>query len=200
MLRWGYRLVRHDLKFVLISGNVVLLDKLATKLTDLPKNYTHYMAIGGHEQMYGWAKARGHVVAAYDVTMCAKYGHLAAVQWMIGEGCDWSNVPMWAAFGGHLHILRWARGAGCPNWNEDYICDYAVRGGNIAVLAWLRQNGCRWGPTTLAAALETGNEEIFRWAIMNGCPTEGLFELLAVKFGAGVATYWEALIGETNLR
>lgn len=196
LLRCGYRLMLRDIKSILICGNVSLLNKVAQKLTDLPKSYSHYLAIGGHVDMYEWMKARGHVVSAYDITMCAKYGHLEAIQWMICEGCDWSNVPMWAAFGGHLHVLKWAKGMGCPNWNEEYICDYAVRGGNIEVLHWLRANGCPWNASVLATALETGNDEIFDWAIDNGCPTDGLGLILSMKYGNSVAAHWEIIVGE----
>ena len=83
-----------------------------------------------------------------------------------------------AAAGGHFEILKWLRSVGYP-WDEkamatgsSAIYSQAAGGGHLEILKWLRSEGCPWDETTAEVADELGYDDVCKWAIDNGCPTE----------------------------
>ena len=85
--------------------------------------------------------------------MAAGSGNLELVQWLRGEGCDWSaGACNGAASAGRLEILQWLRANGCP-WSCN-TCYWAVDNGHVEVLRWARANDCPWTARTRDKAAE----------------------------------------------
>ena len=98
----------------------------------------------------------------------AKYGQLAALQWLRQNGCIWNcGTSSAAARGGHLSILQWAGTNGCE-WDSD-TCSSAARGGHLAVLQWARANGYECTRRTCSAAARGGHLSVLQWLRANGC-------------------------------
>jgi hypothetical protein len=50
----------------------------------------------------------------------ARGGHLAVLQWLRANGCQWDwLVCLFAAKNGHKAVLHWARANGCPEGEPD---------------------------------------------------------------------------------
>lgn len=47
--------------------------------------------------------------------------------------------------------------------------------GNLGMLRWLREpeQRCPWDFLTLVMARQRGHEEVYQWALANGCPGKG---------------------------
>ena len=70
----------------------------------------------------------------------AKYGNLAALQYLHAADCTFSDyICTAAAKNGHLNVLQWCREKGCP-WDE-WTCRYAAENGHLNVLQWCREMG-----------------------------------------------------------
>ena len=84
-----------------------------------------------------WEYTRHHITTAY----AAKGGHMAVLQWLYDQGCDWGpETCAYAARGGHQEMLQWLRDRECP-WNS-FTCRYAARYGHLEVLRWAQEHRC----------------------------------------------------------
>jgi hypothetical protein len=93
-------------------------------------------------------------------------GSVPILQFLRSRGAEWDElVPAYAAAFGHIDLIEWAVSNGCP-WSET-TCHHAAAYGKLRTLQWLRTNGCPWNGMT---ACYGKNEEIYEWAISNGCP------------------------------
>ena len=51
----------------------------------------------------------------------ARGGHLAVLQWLRANGCEWNADTLWAAEEKcHHDVADWACANGCPKYEEDY--------------------------------------------------------------------------------
>ena len=40
----------------------------------------------------------------------------------------------------------------------------------MEIIRWLRSEGCPWDAMTVAVADDCGHDDVYEWAIDNGCP------------------------------
>ena len=149
----------------------------------------------GHVEVLKWLRSIGCLWNEYCIYVACYNGHLDAVRYMAENGCslgdkacrfavlngsltilqflrschcEWDEfVPAYAACFGHVHLIEWAMKNGCTL--SASTCFYAATKGEWETLKWLRANGCPWDERTTSYA---ESEEIYEWAVANGCPVE----------------------------
>ena len=106
-----------------------------------------------------WLQENESNVREKGCRLAAKFGNLAALQWLRSRDCRWdSGACIEAAAGGHVHILHWARSQTPPcSWDEG-LCGAAAANGQLDVLQWLRAQTppCPWNELTCGRAAESG--------------------------------------------
>jgi hypothetical protein len=129
----------------------------------------------GRLRVLRWLRERGAVWNAQVTQLAASAGHLELLQWARTQGAPWpEEVIMYsAAASSDYEMLAWAVGeAGLPLTAA--ACAGAACFGALPMLQWLRERGCPWDERVV---VDTGSEELRRWAIANGCqqPPESTF-------------------------
>jgi hypothetical protein len=156
-----------------LSGRLHIIQHLLTKQQCLaPLQLSHYAAHSGSIDMLDWLKAEGW--CAFDTCTCsgaAKGGHLAALQYLHSEGCDWNAeyIARSAASSGSIEVVDWLR------QQPDTVIDAgvmaaAVRADQIGMCEHLRSIGCEWDDDACDEAAVCGHSDMLRWLREHGCP------------------------------
>lgn len=107
---------------------------------------------------------------AATCTVAAQNGRLDCLMYAHENGCPWNAFTCaTAALRGHLNCLMYAHENGCP-WDEVTITN-AIMVGEIDCLKYAHEHGLRFTTVSLNR-LTSKSAECFKYAIMNGCPTE----------------------------
>ena len=130
----------------------------------------------GNLEICDWIDTRGVVLANPEndlVQAAAENGHLHVLQWLKETLTVWRvdrNVIYQAALRGHLAILQWLYESGREYfelWSE--AMDGAAEGGHLECLKWLRSIGSYWNGATSDCAARSGDVNVLRYVIVNGC-------------------------------
>jgi hypothetical protein len=122
----------------------------------------------GRLRVLRWLRERGAEWNAQVTQLAAGSGHLELLQWARTHGAPWAaeSVMYSAAASSDYQMLAWAAGvAGLPLTAA--ACAGAACFGALPMLQWLREWGCPWDERVV---VDSGSEELLRWALVNGCP------------------------------
>ncbi len=100
-------------------------------------------------------------------------GHISVLQWCVDNKFSRSYMYSSAIRCGHLHILKWLQGQQHREFDITYpwMCNKAAEYGQLEILKFAREIGCPWNIHTYIYALRNGNEELIKYLVDNGCPT-----------------------------
>ena len=149
-----------------------------------------WQRLGGNPEASVWNHALGEAAEA---------GQLAAVKWMLDQGCKcYENYFYWAVKSGHVDVvaLLWKRigieeskdcilgeevaefgSLSMLQWMVDHglpltvrACATAAQYGHLDALRFLRSHHCPWDSGVLQVAAYNGHLDILQWALANECP------------------------------
>jgi hypothetical protein len=155
-----------------LSGRLHILQHLLdTKVWPKPRVLGHYAARSGSVSMLNWLKAQSW--CPFDDYTCdgaAIGGHLAILQQLRSDGCEWDveSIACYAACSGSIELVEWLRQQGIAINAE--VLAWAAGSGHIALCEHLRSRGCDWDADACNEAASYGDVNMLRWLRERGCP------------------------------
>ncbi len=99
-------------------------------------------------------------------------GHISVLDWCVKNNFDKDVLCSFSIQYGHLHVLKWLQEHGFEfNRTKPWLCNNAADNGQLEILKFAREIGCPWNIHTYRYALKSGNEELIKYLVDNGCPT-----------------------------
>jgi hypothetical protein len=166
-----------------------VLQYLVQHQCPIPSNLSHYAARSGSISTFNWLRAES--LCVFDEDTCAGAalgGHLAALQHLRSEGCDWSaaGIAYEAARGGSIAVVEWLRQQQGVEFNAEMLAGAARSG--IAMCEHLRSAGCDWHSDAPFQAALSADVGTLRWLRERGCP-----------WNIREICYWVARFGHTAI-
>jgi hypothetical protein len=155
-----------------LSGRLDILQRLATNDECAGRRVlSHHAARSGSIAMLQWLKAKGCAFYHHTCAGAAWGGHLAALQHLRSERCDWkiANIACYAAASGTIEVIDWLRQQQGVDINAATLV-WAAGAGHTAMCAHLRSLDCGWDSTACASAAVYGHVYTLQWLRSNGCP------------------------------
>lgn len=128
--------------------------------------------------MLQWARERNIPWDATTFNNAALCGSQELLEWLWNEQCPWDNndITMYAVHNPRAReVMQWLRDYGYQ-WHLGLLgtCASAALRGNLGLLQWLREpeQQCPWDAQTLIYARLAGHDEVYQWALANGCTEE----------------------------
>ncbi len=99
--------------------------------------------------------------------------HISVLEWCVGNLKNQHFANAYLINCEKIHILICLRENQCKfgNTNIYWMCNNAAEFGQLEILKILRGLGCHWSKYTYELALKSGNQELVKWMIDSGCPT-----------------------------
>jgi hypothetical protein len=126
-------------------------------------------AYNGKLTVLRWALQRGAQLRDVLLEAAAEGGHLAAMQYLDSQGCDWvvPHIYTSAALGGSVDVLVYVFAElERDEWEVplDMMLNAAGRNGKLAAAKWLRERGAQW-PAVLHFVREFsgGRKKVYEW-------------------------------------
>eukprot|EP00953_Heterococcus_sp_UTEX-ZZ885_P019956 11147-Heterococcus_DN1.PRE.3 len=157
---------------VALTGRLeVLQHLLADQHCPRPNDVSHYAARSGSISMLKWLKTQSWCeFDGFTCTGAVRARHLAALEYLLSEGCQWNKVYISseAASSGSIEVVECLRQQQGVEFNEGALI-VAAGAGHTAMCAYLRSIGCDWDVDACTAAAY-GRLETLCWLRANGCP------------------------------
>ena len=103
----------------------------------------------------------------------ARRGHIDALAWVVSRGCPLTTGVFEEAVSASMfEVMDWLHTSKCP-WDTG-SCKRAAMNGDLRALRWLRERACPWNGDVLFESCRAGHDEVFAWAVANGCPDDEL--------------------------
>ncbi len=99
-------------------------------------------------------------------------GHISVLDFCIKNNCNRDLMLYYLIRNGHVHALKWLKTNDQRITSKSCsLCSMAVQSDHLEVLKFLREINCPWDQITYKFALKLGNNEMIKWMVDNGCPT-----------------------------
>jgi hypothetical protein len=155
-----------------LSGRLSILQQLLSEQQcPRPTNLSHFAARRGSINMLDWLRTQAWwSFGFYTCAGAASGGHLAVLQRLRREGCDWDQITIAyaAASGGSIEVMEWLRQQGIEI--DVNVMGAAACAGQIAMCEYLHITGCAWNANTCSRAAESGQLDALHWLREHGCP------------------------------
>jgi hypothetical protein len=126
----------------------------------------------GDVALIEWLLERGCLIGPKTIRRAAEGGWLDVLKCIDIRGHDWTREEgayEAAAWGDHMNVLLWLRGRGAP-LSGDGVPYAATRTGNMDMLRWAVDNGCALTSALCSSAAAEGHLTMLMWLRGRGCP------------------------------
>jgi hypothetical protein len=108
----------------------------------------------------------------YAMDFAARYGHLAVLEYLHGEGRTCTNTAAdWAAMEGHFVLLKWLYDATASRCSDLAMSYVAIRG-DLEMLVWLHDHDAHGSDGAATVAVALGHTECIEWLRSVGVVTD----------------------------
>ena len=165
------------------SGHFKLLQYLHDHGCPWSINALLCAAFNGHFEIVKYLSECGCPFDAVVYSAAAQGGSVEILQYLrsVHPGCHWDpqSCAHNAVARGHLAMLQYLHTEGC-DWRS-WDCCYAARYGHL--LKYLREHGCPWDAVSPANAAGQGHLEVIEYLQEQGCPWDARARVNATKNG-----------------
>jgi Ankyrin repeats (3 copies) len=162
------------IRAVAVSGRLNILQHLITEWNcEICTSLSYYAARSGSISMLDWLKAQEKWYEIDEWNACsgaAGAGHLAVLQHLIKEGCDWDeqSIVHSAAGSGSIQLVEWLRLEHDVETDDETITA-AASFGQIDMCKHLLSIGCEMEYCACSVAAENGHIDTLHWLLENDC-------------------------------
>lgn len=161
----------------------------------------------GSIKLLEWLISIGFYFSLNAFYYAAKDNSIEKIEWLISHGLSVAHLCSEVARAGNLEILKWAIERGYGYTISTETLNYAFKSNNkeliewlinekkikitsytnviayrdLEILEWAKAENVHFNPNNLSEALSTGDLNIIKWVIENGCRTEEILLINALN-------------------
>lgn len=192
-------------------GNIDILNWLFRKKCETNNNILTAVALSANEASFNWLldhsdfiNIKNPIIIDFNKQLTVKTiefiiatGKINMLKWLYENGLSYHDFLIhFAAYYGQNEILDWmltSTNLTISDFIEEEVCFHAALGGKLNTLKFLRQKTVPWGKnmnddSVYYAAIINGHQELFEWALEEGCP-KGILAILGAAHTGSIVSF-----------